>query len=81
MKPWQIWIVSPSLMIMFFKLIEMWRLKNTYQAFLAQASTNKDIAKPIYLEIMTVAWVEIGLMLVMLNIVILIPAIIKKRIS
>ena len=73
MRPWQIWIVSPSLVIMFFKLIQLWHLRN-------QALTNLDFAMsdPILdLEIIF-ALTEIGLMLVILNIVLLLPIMLQK---
>ena len=81
MRPWQIWIVSPSLVIMFFKLIQLWHLRSRYQAL-----TNLDFAMSdpygfkingLHLEI-AFFWVEIGLMLVILNIVLLLPIMLQK---
>ena len=83
MRPWQIWIVSPSLVIMFFKLIQLWHLRSRYQAL-----TNLDFAmsdpygfKISVLQTQTeiiFAWAEIGLMLVILNIVLLLPIMLQK---
>jgi hypothetical protein len=81
MRPWQIWIVSPSLVIMFFKLIQLWHLRSRYQAL-----TNLDFAMsdPYGFEISVLqteiifAWAEIGLMLVILNIVLLLPIMLQK---
>ena len=81
MRPWQIWIVSPSLVIMFFKLIQLWHLRSRYQAL-----TNLDFAMsdPYGFKISVLqteivfAWAEIGLMLVILNIVLLLPIMLQK---